>query len=85
MEYSVAAVGLWLQLAQAAAPLPTVVFTRERINSTQMLRLKHAAAAAAAVGVSPTAFKKACRRLGVARWAYRRQRTVTKGRIVAKI
>ena len=51
-----------------AAP---VVVTEELVAALAHLPLSHAAAT---VGVSPTAFKKACRRLGVIRWAYKRFR-----------
>ena len=51
-----------------AAP---VVVTEELVAALAHLPLSHAAAT---VGVSPTAFKKACRKLGVSRWAYKRFR-----------
>ncbi len=43
--------------------------TPELLNALEGLPLQQAAAA---VGVSVTALKKACRRLGIARWGYRR-------------
>ena len=52
----------------AVAP---VVITRELVAGLADRPLQQAAAAA---GVSATAFKKACRKLGVRRWAYRRRR-----------
>eukprot|EP00291_Cryptomonas_curvata_P004314 CAMPEP_0172182052 /NCGR_PEP_ID=MMETSP1050-20130122/18177_1 /TAXON_ID=233186 /ORGANISM="Cryptomonas curvata, Strain CCAP979/52" /LENGTH=419 /DNA_ID=CAMNT_0012855439 /DNA_START=164 /DNA_END=1423 /DNA_ORIENTATION=- len=52
-------------IAQAAP----VVVTPELLDRVRGLPLKRAAEA---VGVSPTAFKKACRKLGVCRWAYQR-------------
>ena len=48
-----------------------VLVTPELIAALADLPLREAAAAA---GVSVTAFKKACRRLGVRRWAYKRRR-----------
>ncbi len=48
-----------------------VLVTPERIASLAHLSLREAAAAA---GISATAFKRACRRLGVRRWAYKRGR-----------
>ena len=51
---------------------PPVVVTRELISALAELPLNKAAAAA---GVSATAFKKACRKLGVRRWAYKRGRS----------
>jgi hypothetical protein len=59
----------------AAARTQRVVLTRERIDGLQDLTLAQAAAAA---GISPTALKRACRRLGVARWAYRRRQAESK-------
>ena len=50
-----------------AAP---VVVTRELVAALAELPLLQAAATA---GVSATAFKKACRKLGVLRWAYKRR------------
>ena len=46
-----------------------VVFSLELLDSVRGLSLP---LAASTVGVSATAFKKACRRLGVTRWEYRR-------------
>jgi hypothetical protein len=48
-----------------------VLITRELLDGLRGLPLPRAASA---VGVSATAFKKACRRLGVARWDYKRGR-----------
>ena len=56
-----------------SALAPPVVVTRELIAALADLPLNKAAAAA---GVSATAFKKACRKLGVRRWAYKRGRSV---------
>ena len=50
----------------AAAP---VVVTAELLNGVRGLPLRKAAAT---VGLSPTAFKKACRKLGLDRWDYQR-------------
>jgi hypothetical protein len=52
-------------------PVAPVVVTLGLLDSIRDLPLIQAAAK---LGVSPTAFKKACRRLGVSRWAYRRNR-----------
>ena len=59
----------------AAGPLraPPVVVTRELVAALAGLSIRQAAAAA---GVSVTAFKQACRRLGIRRWAYKRHRPV---------
>ncbi len=46
-----------------------VNFTRDLLDALRGMSLPRAASA---VGVSATAFKKACRRLGVARWEYMR-------------
>jgi hypothetical protein len=46
-----------------------VIVTPELIRDLHGLPLFQAAAT---IGVSPTAFKKACRRIGITRWAYRR-------------
>ena len=54
----------------ALAPAAPVVVTRELIAALADLPVRQAAAAA---GVSATAFKKACRKLGVARWRYKRR------------
>ena len=48
-----------------------VAVTRELVATLSALPLQRAAAAA---GVSPTAFKGACRTLGIARWTYQRGR-----------
>jgi hypothetical protein len=48
-----------------------LVFTRELIAALHGQPLPRAAST---VGISTTAFKKACRRLGVARWDYKRGR-----------
>ena len=48
---------------------PVVIFTPELLEA---LRGRPLSAAARAVGVSETAFKNACRRLGIRRWDYRR-------------
>ena len=64
-----------LQVQQAGndkALAPPVLVTRELIAALADLPLNKAAAAA---GVSATAFKKACRKLGVRRWAYKRGRS----------
>ena len=50
---------------------PPVVVTSELVATLAHLPLQQAAAAA---GVSATAFKKACRKLGISRWAYKRGR-----------
>ena len=55
--------------AAPAAPAAPVVVTPEVLDGVRGLPLRRAAAA---VGVSPTAFKKACRKLGLRRWAYQR-------------
>ena len=55
-----------------APPPAPVVVTQELLAGLADLPLYKAAAA---VGISPTAFKKACRRLGISRWAYKRCRT----------
>lgn len=52
-------------------PQPPVLVTRD---SLEVLRSLSLAQAARAVGVSPTAFKVACRRLGIQRWEYQRGR-----------
>ena len=52
---------------------PPVVVTPELVAALAELPLRQAAAAA---GLSPTAFKKACRKLGVRRWAYKRGRSI---------
>jgi hypothetical protein len=57
-------------------PTTPVMLTREHVDGLQDRSLTQAAAA---VGVSPTAFKRACRRLGVARWAYCRRQAASKG------
>ena len=51
------------------APAAPVVVTPALVAALACLPLHHAAAAA---GVSATAFKRACRKLGIDRWAYRR-------------
>ena len=53
-----------------APPVP-VVLTRELVFALADLPLLRAAAAA---GISATSFKRACRRLGVRRWVYKRGR-----------
>ena len=50
-------------------PAAPVRFTMELLHTLQGLPLARAAAAA---GISPTAFKKASRKLGLPRWEYRR-------------
>jgi hypothetical protein len=53
-----------------SSPSPSpLVITREQIDALRGLPLPRAAGA---VGISATAFKRACRRLGVARWDYKR-------------
>ena len=54
----------------ALAPAAPVVVTRELVAFLAGLPLCRAAAAA---GVCTTSFKKACRKLGVRRWTYRRR------------
>ena len=57
-------------LADGTVALPeAVTLTPELLDNVPGLPLR---AAAAAVGVSPTAFKKACRKLGLRRWVYQR-------------
>ena len=56
--------------APDTAPLAVVV-TPELVAGLADLSLRQAAAAA---GVSPSAFKKACRKIGLSRWAYKRRR-----------
>ena len=51
------------------APAAPVVVTPELLDGVRGLPLRRAAEV---VGVSPTAFKKACRKLGLRRWAYQR-------------
>ena len=58
------------------APAAPVVVTRELVAALADLPLHEAAAAA---GVSATAFKKACRKLGIKRWAYKRRRPAAAG------
>ena len=53
------------------APPQPVAVTRELLGALAHLPLHEAAASA---GVSATAFKKACRKLGVRRWVYSRRR-----------
>ena len=48
---------------------PPVVVTPELLLSLHNMPLNQAAEA---IGVSATAFKKACRKLGISRWAYKR-------------
>ena len=55
--------------AQRTTPPSLVVISLELLDSLRGLSLP---LAASTVGVSATAFKKACRRLGVTRWEYRR-------------
>ena len=55
--------------ADRRTPSSPVVFSLELLDSLRGLSLP---LAASTVGVSATAFKKACRRLGVTRWDYRR-------------
>ena len=61
-----------------AGPSPPLIITRELLDSVRGLPLRRAAAA---VGVSPTAFKKACRKLGLPRWHYQRRRPSATTRI----
>ena len=53
----------------AAIPPSPVAVTPELVRTLSGMSLTGAAAAA---GVSPTAFKKACRKIGIRRWTYRR-------------
>ena len=53
------------------APAVPVIVTRELVATLADLPLRKAAATA---GISPTAFKRACRKLGVRRWTYKRCR-----------
>ena len=55
--------------ADRRTPSSPVVFSLELLDSLRGLSLP---LAASTVGVSATAFKKACRRLGVTRWEYHR-------------
>ena len=59
-----------------AAPAEPVVISQELLESVRGLPLRRAAAA---VGVSPTAFKKACRKLGLPRWPSQRRPAVRCG------
>ena len=61
-----------LEVSRSLPLAPPVVVTRELIAALADLPLNKAAAAA---GVSASAFKKACRKLGVLRWAYKRGRS----------
>ena len=58
-----------LSSADRRTPPSQVVISLELLDSLRGLSLP---LAASTVGVSATAFKKACRRLGVTRWEYRR-------------
>ena len=51
-------------------PAPLVVVTPELLDSVRDMSL---VSAAATVGLSATAFKRACRKLGVRRWTYQRR------------
>ena len=55
----------------APASAEPVILTREFVARLSDLPLLEAAAAA---GICPTAFKKACRKIGIRRWTYRRSR-----------
>ena len=55
--------------ADRRTPPSPVVISLELLDSLHGMSLP---LAASTVGVSPTAFKRACRRLGVPRWEYRR-------------
>ena len=57
----------------ATLPAPPVVVTRELVTALADLPLTQAAAAA---GICATSFKRACRKLGVRRWVYRRHRSI---------
>ena len=59
---------------QTDSPPTAVVVTRELVAALADLPIQQAAAAA---GVSATAFKRACRGLGICQWAYKRRRTRT--------
>ena len=61
-----------LEVSRCLPLAPPVVVTRELIAALADLPLNKAAAAA---GVSASAFKKACRKLGVLHWAYKRGRS----------
>ena len=56
-------------LADNGKPSSPVVISLEQLDSLRGLPLP---LAASTVGISATAFKRACRRLGVTRWQYRR-------------
>ena len=57
-------------LADGSPPAQPVLITPQLVAALTHLPLCQAAAAA---GVSPTTFKKACRKLGLRRWAYKRR------------
>ena len=59
-----------LSATNAAIPLSPVAVTPELVRTLSGMSL---AGAAAAAGVSPTAFKKACRKIGIRRWTYYRR------------
>ena len=66
--------------AQPGEPRAPVAVTPQLIDAVRALPIRQAAAA---VGLSASAFKRACRRLGVSRWAYQRRRPASRSSLTS--